>query len=344
MDSIITYIKKYLSLNNLLFVIAFLLFLNILTHLNSLSSYISILVIIIRPLLIGYFLAYLLYPLVSFIEKFARSRILSLCLVCLVIIGLCLIFFSKLYPIIYQNILDLINFLLKYTDIINQGITQYHISIENMQEIIQQYLVTPTTIETFFTAFSTILKYFGNILTYLIFTFYFVIKYESINHQIKKYSSMINQSIPIYLSAINKQIRQYLKVYVTLMFIQFLLNFIILRILHHPYHAIISILAGISSLLPYIGPIAVSFLTILTALPLSITKLIILIIALVIISNIDSYVITPRIYSKQMNIPSFLILFTMLTASKIFGFLGVIFAIPSMIVLKTILVTYQKQK
>ena len=49
--------------------------------------------------------------------------------------------------------------------------------------------------------------------------------------------------------------------------------------------------------------------------------------------NIDGYVISPRIYGKTNNVPTLLTIFAAYAGGKLFGFIGIVIALPLTIVL-----------
>ena len=63
-----------------------------------------------------------------------------------------------------------------------------------------------------------------------------------------------------------------------------------------------------------------------------------------ILSNLDSYYITPKIYSQRIEIKSIWVLFGILTGSTLFGPLGIVIAMPLLVIFKITIETYREQR
>ena len=107
-------------------------------------------------------------------------------------------------------------------------------------------------------------------------------------------------------------------------------SFIVFYIFGINYTFILALISGVLNFVPYIGPlITLAILIVFTALS-SGSWLIILyvVIALLIIQEIENKLLTPMLMKKLVDVPPVLVLVSLLIGAKLFGFLGTIFAVP----------------
>ncbi len=116
-----------------------------------------------------------------------------------------------------------------------------------------------------------------------------------------------------------------------------ILTFIVMSIANMPYTALISVLVGVTNIIPffgqYIGAIPSAFLVFLV----SPFKGVVFIVLIVVILQVDGNIIGPKIIGETVGLGSFWILFAILVFGSLFGILGMICAVPVFaVVYKTI--------
>lgn len=107
-----------------------------------------------------------------------------------------------------------------------------------------------------------------------------------------------------------------------------ILTFIILTIFKMPYVLLISVIIGVTNIIPFFGPFIggiPSAIIILFASPIQALWFIIIII---VIQQIDGNIIGPKILGDSIGISAFWILFSLLVAAKFMGFVGMIIGVP----------------
>lgn len=102
-----------------------------------------------------------------------------------------------------------------------------------------------------------------------------------------------------------------------------------------PYALVIGILTGIGNLVPYVGPV-VGFgsLIIVSLAEGSISKLIIGVVILAIVMFIDGNLINPRMLSSNVEVHPVLVIIALLAGGKIGGVVGMLIAVPVAALLK----------
>jgi len=96
------------------------------------------------------------------------------------------------------------------------------------------------------------------------------------------------------------------------------------------YAFILALISGVLNFVPYIGPWITSILLITLIAVSSGSWFIVLyiLIAVTLIQEVENKILTPLLMKKMTDIPPVLVLISLLLGAKIFGFLGMIFAVP----------------
>ena len=114
---------------------------------------------------------------------------------------------------------------------------------------------------------------------------------------------------------------------------------IALSILHIPYAYAIGAWAGLADIVPYVGPIAGGLPAALVGLvdqgPRS---LIGLAIAFTVINQIEGHLLAPRIVGRSVKVTSLTVIVSLLICARIFGFFGLIVAVPLAGLVRVVLV------
>ena len=111
-------------------------------------------------------------------------------------------------------------------------------------------------------------------------------------------------------------------------FIIGVLTFIILTITNMPYTLLVSVIVGITNIIPFFGPFigaVPSFIIILFVSPI---KAIWFLIIILIIQQIDGNIIGPKILGDSLGLSAFWILFAIMVAGNFMGVVGMIVGVP----------------
>ena len=106
------------------------------------------------------------------------------------------------------------------------------------------------------------------------------------------------------------------------------LTFIVLQITKIPYATLISVIIGITNLIPFFGPFIGAIPSTLLLLVISPSKAILFVVIIIIIQQIDGNIIGPKILGDSLGISAFWILFSLLVAGKLLGLVGMIIGVP----------------
>lgn len=123
-----------------------------------------------------------------------------------------------------------------------------------------------------------------------------------------------------------------------------ILTFIILTIFKMPYVLLISVIIGVTNIIPFFGPFIggiPSAIIILFASPIQALWFIIIII---VIQQIDGNIIGPKILGDSIGISAFWILFSIMVAGEILGFVGMVIGVPLFAVIYSLFKDFINEK
>lgn len=106
------------------------------------------------------------------------------------------------------------------------------------------------------------------------------------------------------------------------------ITFFVLSIMKMPYTLLVSVIVGVTNVIPFFGPfigaIPCFFLILLTS-PI---QSLYFAITILIIQQIDGNIIGPKVLGDSTGLSSFWVLFSILLFGGLFGFVGMIIAVP----------------
>ncbi|MBE5937196.1 MAG: AI-2E family transporter [Lachnospiraceae bacterium] len=101
-----------------------------------------------------------------------------------------------------------------------------------------------------------------------------------------------------------------------------------LTILDMPYAFLISVIVGVTNVIPFFGPFIGGIPSALLILMVDPVKCIWFIIFIIILQQLDGNIIGPKIMGEMTNLNSFWVLFALMLFSGLFGFVGMIIGVP----------------
>ena len=104
--------------------------------------------------------------------------------------------------------------------------------------------------------------------------------------------------------------------------------FIVLSILQMPYALLISVVVGVTNIIPMFGPFIGAIPSAFLLLLVSPKQCLVFIIFIVILQQVDGNVIGPRIIGNSTGISALYVTIAILLFGKLFGFIGMILGVP----------------
>lgn len=108
-----------------------------------------------------------------------------------------------------------------------------------------------------------------------------------------------------------------------------LICFIGLTIMGMPYATMISVLIGVSNIIPFFGPLIGAIPSALLILLIEPGKCIIFVVFIIILQQFDGNILGPKILGDSTGLPGFWVLISLLVFGGLFGFVGMVLAVPT---------------
>jgi len=278
------------------------------------------------PLLLGFSIAYALYPFVKMLNKKIPKFISILIVMCIFILFVSFIII-KMIPLLVIQILSLI-------DNLNVLVINYNLSttlLDIFDKLIDDIFIYIQN------GISFSFKLISNFIIVMATSVYFLKDMDKIRQKIINYVS--NKEL---LYKLDLSINNYFKGLFIIIIITFFEYLIVYLIINHPLAILLAFLASLSNLIPQFGSLIVHIISLLTSLMLGKDMLVKMIIAVFVFSIVDSYIINPLVYQKSNQLHPLLIIVVMLLGSVLFGFMGIVVALPLTIILISIYNYYVK--
>ena len=144
----------------------------------------------------------------------------------------------------------------------------------------------------------------------------------------------------IYLKMKN-DFNKYFNTLIKLVLIEIVEYTFLFFIIHNPYYLVLGILMGITSLIPYLGNLIVSIFALFLSMSISFKLFIFTALIILIIPILDSYIRDPKIYKSSLKINGFKVILTTLILSYFLGIIGIIIAVPTIIVFDNLFYSYK---
>ena len=123
-----------------------------------------------------------------------------------------------------------------------------------------------------------------------------------------------------------------------------LLCFIGMTIMDMPYNIMISVLIGVTNIIPFFGPFIGAIPSALLILLIEPKKMIFFLIFILILQQFDGNILGPKILGDSTGLPGFWVLISLLVFGGMFGFVGMVLAVPAFALLYSFSRSYVEEK
>lgn len=107
-----------------------------------------------------------------------------------------------------------------------------------------------------------------------------------------------------------------------------ILTFVVMIVLKMPYALLVSVIIGVTNVIPVFGPFIGAIPCFIIILFVSPTQALWFLVAILVIQQLDGNVIGPYILGDSVGLSAFWILFSVIVFSKFFGIVGMIIGVP----------------
>ncbi|MTI70442.1 MAG: AI-2E family transporter [Firmicutes bacterium] len=122
------------------------------------------------------------------------------------------------------------------------------------------------------------------------------------------------------------------------------LCFIVLTIMRMPYALLISVIVGITNMIPYFGPIIGAVPSVLIVLFINPLKALWVLIAILVLQQFDGLILGPKILGDQVGVKPFWVISAIVIGGALFGVLGMLIGVPVIAVIKLLVERYIDRK
>lgn len=349
--------KKYTTISAyaLIVICLSIIFANVVLKMDAFTGKINEIVGVFQPFIIGFVIAYLVNFILKFYEnkvlkKFNKNskksmRGLSILLSYATAILIFYIFIQFVVPQLVQSITGLVNDIPKYLYdmrvILEQTLKETDISPEYMNLINEKFTEITNWLIQLFTNLLPIIggvvmafaSSVWNIILGIIVSVYLLCDKEKFFALGKKVTvALFNEKhsniILELANRTNLTFGKFIGGKIVDSAIIGVLTFIILTIFNMPYTLLISVIIGITNIIPFFGPFIGAIPSAIIILFVSPIKAVWFGIIILVIQQIDGNIIGPKILGDSIGVSAFWILFAILVAGKLFGLVGMIIGVP----------------
>ena len=108
-----------------------------------------------------------------------------------------------------------------------------------------------------------------------------------------------------------------------------IINYFFMVIIHMPYALLISVVVGVTNVIPFFGPFIGAIPSIVLLLLVSPFTALQFAVWILVLQQVDGNIIGPKILVQTTGLPSFWVLFSILLFGGLFGIVGMIIAVPT---------------
>ena len=275
---------------------------------------------ILFPFLISFAIAYALYP---FLKKLM----------------------GKGLPLLYeQTLLFISNFSTFLTDLSSK----YEVNFGELQSTLSEF--STNLIKEFGNSVSAgamgiinaSFSFFASFVVIIFVSIYILIDMDKIRNAVKNYLKQKKKKTYNYVKLLDKEITNYFAGMGKNMLYQLIEYTSVFFLIGHPNYLLLGVLSAVTNLIPYFGGFIINILALIIASVISTKLTILTLIVCLICPQLDSYVIAPRVYGKTNNIHPLVNIFAVFAGGILWGFFGILIALPVTIIIMTTFKYFRK--
>lgn len=303
------------------------------------------------PFIVGFVLAYLFAPTVDFFSKYVSRTFVSLSFVLLTVCAFvficsdfipklkeCLIFLNNKIPHYYSNFIRFIDDVFEPVNM-----EQNYIDMAALKSEIQKYLdkkiyILASLVGRIASKKDAIVSFFSFFIITPISFFYFLKDWNFMNKYI--YESIPYRQKEVF-SEICVLIRQAFKNFLNgQLYVVLILSFyysISLLTIGIPYNMYLGIMSGVLSFIPFIGAMLSCFIVLFVSVSsLTTAKFYVIIVLYFLGQFLEGYFLYPKFVGRKTGLHPLWILFSFFAGVELNGIIGVLIAIPSAAVIRSL--------
>lgn len=360
--------KKYttIAVYGFIVIVLSIIFYSILSQVSSFKIQMSKYTSALQPFVIGFAMAYLFNFILEFIEehflnikplnlsKGKIKRLIGVLLTYVVVFLILYLFLNFILPQLVSSISGLVSnidtYVTNITGFVEEVSDKYYINEDYYDFVIEKWNEFVNNIVRFATNLIPILgnlvknifSSVWNIVLGLIISTYLLIDKEKFIALWKKvtislFSEKTSNRIIMLAKRADSIFGRFLSGKILDSLIVGVLTFIILTLTKMPYTTLVAFIIGVTNIIPFFGPFIGAIPSFFIILFVSPIKALWFLLIVIIIQQIDGNIIGPKILGDTLGISAFWILFSLLVAGKLFGFIGLIIGVPLFVFIYSII-------
>ena len=347
--------NKSKFITNFLTLAAAIALLFALLHLGEITSGISAFFSALEPLWVGMAFAYLMRPVASFFEEklshfkkiYRFARPLSVLITSLAVLAFFSLLCAVLLPQLITSVSELAGSLPRLVEAQLQRLQKFLASnnqfaskstelIESAENMLVTWIKTNllNTVYNIATSVMTVGSAIINLLLSFIIMIYLLLDRERYINQCRKMfhtvsrNERFNEAVHDTLHQANKMFGGFISGKLIDSLIVGVICFVFMLILRMPYALIISVIVGVTNVIPMFGPFIGAIPSAFLLLLVSPKQCIIFLIFIIVLQQVDGNVIGPRIIGDSIGLSALYITIAILIFGSLFGFIGMIIGVP----------------
>lgn len=320
----------------------------------------------LHPLLLSFGLVYLLFPIVKKLENKGISRNIAVSVVFGLVVLMTLTSLALVVPGLVR---DIQSFLKELPQISTKAIQKIELlaekiglSLDLSRDAIGLYIKEHASLVSggFVKSLSNGLKisFIGasrwlvmilNLFLVPLFFFYVLNDYEKLSSEIKSFiPKTVLPKLSHYMDLSNTVLSGYVRGQLIVALLLSVLYALGLALVGLKFGILIGLLSGLLSIIPYAG----FFIGFITAIIVSLANFVGLdqifgiVVVFAIVQGLEGFVITPKLVGDKVGLSAFATMLALIIAGNLFGFVGMLIAIPAAAIMKSIIselkIEYQK--
>ena len=354
----------------LMFVLGTILLVRIVGSFNNTVKLLGQALQVIAPFLVGAFIAFILYPLVRFfyrnlfkntlhMKSDKLSKWLSILVTYVIAIGVIAILMVFILPQLYTSITDIVdrlpvwynnlttmvdNFENRHADL---GFIDYNLINEHLTSLYPKIIsyLTDTLANLLPYVVNTsmaIVKGVVNLIISIMVSVYMISDHKNIFYQFKK---LLYAVFPKQAADTARAIcRESTNIFLKFMYgkaidsvIIGIICFVCMNIFKFPYTVLISVIVGITNMIPYFGPYIGGVLGGIIIVIVNPVQVIFFAVMILVIQQFDGLFLGPKILGDSTGLKPLWVIFAIVVGGAMFGVLGMFLGVPTMAVICYIL-------
>lgn len=311
---------------------------------------------VILPIILAVIAYYLLRPILRLIEKIKIPRVWGILIIFLALIGLITLLIFLVFPFLKEQSTRLVEELPSYfiqlltsldAFLRTSFLTDYYVQMEQTVNNILGELpkelgkFLQNTLSEVASGISSVVGVLTSfvlaIVTVPFIVFYLLKDGEKLpKYVMKLFPPRMRDDLHSVFKDIDKQISSYIQGQILVSMCIGFMVFIGFTIIGMDYALLLGVIAMVTSVVPYLGPVIAITPAVIIALVKSPLMLLQLAVVWTVVQLVEGKFISPQIMGKSLHIHPITIIFVLITSGSLFGVPGVILGIPGYAIVKVI--------